>query len=117
MAVLAVEPWGTELTVDALEVGSAQAASQLRVLLAGIVFGPASVAIAAHNLSSLLYLGHGVVVGEGNGVAAWEAREACCTGLALLPCEVESAVAAASQVFTRPVCEVGLTVAAKAGVG
>lgn len=47
VAVLAVEPWGTELAVDALEVGFAQAASQLRVLLAGVVLGAPSVAVAA----------------------------------------------------------------------
>lgn len=39
-------------------------------------------------------------------VAVWEACESRSTCLAPLPCEVGPAVAAASQVLTRPVCEI-----------
>lgn len=45
-------------------------------------------------------------------VAVWEVSEAFSTRVTSRPCEVWPAVAAASQVLTRPVCEVRLTVAA-----
>lgn len=45
-------------------------------------------------------------------VAVWEVSEAFSTRVASRPCEVWPAVAAASQVLTRPVCEIRLTVAA-----
>ena len=44
-------------------------------------------------------------------VAVWEVSEAFSTRVASRPREVWPAVAAASQVLTRPVCEVRLTVA------
>ena len=45
-------------------------------------------------------------------VAVWEVSEAFSTRVASRPREVWSAVAAAGQVLTRPVCEVRLTAAA-----
>lgn len=50
LTVLAVEPRGTELAVGALEVGFAQAASQLRVLPTGVVLGPRSDAVTVWGL-------------------------------------------------------------------
>lgn len=64
MAVRAIEPRCTELTVGTLEVGFAHAASQPRVLPAGIALRPCGIAVAIHNLSCRRYLFSGVVVGK-----------------------------------------------------
>lgn len=58
-------------------------------------------------MSGRQHLLPGVIVGGGrHRVAVWEVSEAFSTRVASRPREVWSAVAAAGQVLTRPVCEV-----------
>lgn len=96
MAARAIEPRYTALTVGALEVGFAHAASQPWVLPAGIALGPCGIAVTVHYLSSRRYLFSGVIVGKGgHRVAVWKISVALGTGGTVLSREIGSAVTAA----------------------